>query len=138
MMVLISSMQIWSETDYLCGQVNCLTKITPYIAGHSIQWRHSINYLPESQINTNLTQSQETLNIKKVQSTILESPDRSELHSDNKHFKCLLVVLWTDLAKHEFRLLQICIMMWLFRRYVYKKNNVPAVFMPNLDEIVLP
>ncbi len=33
------------------------------------------------------------------------SPDRSELHSENKHFKsCLLVVLQTDLTKHEFRL----------------------------------
>ncbi len=40
-----------------------------------------------------------------VDSMFLESPDRSELHSENKHFKsCLLVVLRTDLAKHEFRL----------------------------------
>ncbi len=41
----------------------------------------------------------------KVESTILESPDWSELHSENKHFKSfLLVVLWTDLTSHEFRL----------------------------------
>ncbi len=41
----------------------------------------------------------------KMESTILESPDRSKLHSENKYFKsCLLVVLLTDLIKHEFRL----------------------------------
>ncbi len=39
----------------------------------------------------------------KVDSTILESPDRSEFHSENKHFKSLLVILQTDLTKHEFR-----------------------------------
>ncbi len=36
----------------------------------------------------------------KVESLILESPDRSKLHSENKHFKsCLLVVLKTDLTE---------------------------------------
>ncbi len=36
---------------------------------------------------------------------ILESPDRAELHSENKHFKSrLLVVLRRDLTKPEFRL----------------------------------
>ncbi len=41
----------------------------------------------------------------KVESTILESPDRSKLHSENKHFKsCSLVVLQTALTKNEFHL----------------------------------
>ncbi len=32
-------------------------------------------------------------------------PDRSEPHSENKHFKSsLFVILQTDLTKHEFRL----------------------------------
>ncbi len=39
-----------------------------------------------------------------MESKILESPDRSKLNLENKHFKSLLVVLWTDLTDHQFRL----------------------------------
>ncbi len=40
----------------------------------------------------------------KVESMILESPDQSKAHSENKHFKSfLLVVLQTDQTRHELR-----------------------------------
>ncbi len=91
------------------------TKHTPLSYGvldHRMVWhghkhRRFIFLLPATQ--ENMIQSMSAALycgfIKKVESTILETTDRSKLHSENKRFtSCVLAVLRTDPTKHQFRL----------------------------------